>query len=175
MVGILCMCAINSLPGIGSGPGVSSAMELFRGVKLDYTKDMCLSFGDYVQSHRENAKINSLEPRSVQANALCPKDNYSKSWIFIDLITGRTFSSSKWELLPINDISVWRLNEFDKMLTEERMRASEPPPPLIDLSQQKETDAMEESIQQVVTKGVGLALTMVIMVMMIMISILSIK
>ena len=43
---------INSLPRAGSGVGTSNARELFRGVKLDYEKDMCLSFGDYVQAHR---------------------------------------------------------------------------------------------------------------------------
>ena len=145
---------INSLPRIGSGVGTSSARELFRGVKLDYNQDMCLSFGDYVQAHRDNAKTNSLEPRSVGAIALCPKDNYSRSWIFMDLMTGKVFSSSKWQSLPINDIAIWRLNDFDKMVADERMRTEEPPPPLIDLTEQRETNVIEESIPQINTKGI---------------------
>ena len=88
---------INSLPRIGPGIGTSTARELFRGVKLDYEKDVRLSFGDYVQAYREHTKTNSLEPRIVGAIALCPNDNYSRSWIFMDLLTGKRFSSSKWE------------------------------------------------------------------------------
>ena len=74
------------MPRIGSGMGTSSTRELFRRVKLNYTKDMCLSFGDYVQ---ENIRNNSLDPRIVGAIALCPRDNYSRSWIIMDLLTGK--------------------------------------------------------------------------------------
>ena len=51
--------------------------------------------------------------------------------------------------VPINDITIWRLNEFDKMLADERIRTSEPPPPLIHLSQQKGNEV------QVITNGIG--------------------
>ena len=123
---------INSLPRIGSGNMVS-ARELFRGIKLDYIKDTCICFGDYCQAYRE-VKSNSLEPRCVGAIALCPKDNFSRSWIFLDVSTGKTFSSIKWELLPASDIVIDRMNNLDEYLASERSRKPEQPPPLIDVS-----------------------------------------
>ena len=72
----------------------------------------------------------------------------------MDLMTGKVFSSSKWQSLPINDIAIWRLNDFDKMVADERMRTEEPPPPLIDLTEQRETNVIEESIPQINTKGI---------------------
>ena len=81
---------INSLPRPKSGQA-KSTRELFKGVKLDYSKDMCLSFGEYAQVYRAPAKPNSQEQRLSGAIALCPKDNYSRYWIFLDLNTGYIF------------------------------------------------------------------------------------
>ena len=39
------------------------------------------------------------------------------------------------------------------MLADERMRTSEPPPSLINLSQQKENGVTQESIEEVITTG----------------------
>ena len=85
---------INSLPKSNSGQSIS-ARDLFKGVKLDYAKGICLSFDDYAQMYRPPTKSNLMESRSTGAIALCPKDNYSKSWLFMDLNIGYASTSMK--------------------------------------------------------------------------------
>jgi hypothetical protein len=84
---------INSLPRM-SGTGLS-AREEFRGRKLSYVQDLTLCFGDYCQAYRAPTFKNSMKPRTVGAIALCPIDNLTRSWIFMNLITVSTFTASK--------------------------------------------------------------------------------
>lgn len=123
---------INALPRLVSGT-MCSPRELFRGIKLNYKKDLNLCFGDYVQAYRAPLKSNSMESRTAAAIALYPKDNHTHAWVFMDIITGYTFSSTKWNVLPIPDIVIDRINSFDETMKVERVRADELPPPLIDL------------------------------------------
>ena len=44
-----CVSRINSMPRASSSIDIR-AREEFRGVKLDYRQDLCLSFGDYAQA-----------------------------------------------------------------------------------------------------------------------------
>ena len=99
---VLCLYQSQLTPKTKSGQSIS-ARELFKGVKLNNTKDMCPSFGDYCQVYWEPVRSNSMEPRSVGAIALCPKDNYSRCWLFMDLNTGHVFSSIIWEVVPVNE------------------------------------------------------------------------
>ena len=119
---------INALPRITSG-SACSPRELFRGIKLDYQKDLCLSFGQYVQAYRAPVQSNSLEARTSGAIALYPKENHSRSWVFLDINTGYVFTSTKWHALPLSDIIIDYLNQFDNMISAQRSRKDERPPP----------------------------------------------
>jgi hypothetical protein len=101
---------INSLPRI-SGTGLS-AREEFCGRKLSYVQDLTLCFGDYCQAYRAPTFKNSMEPRTVGAIALCPMDNLTRSWIFMNLITVHTFTASKWKILPTPDIVIERIRQI---------------------------------------------------------------
>ena len=124
---------INSLPRINSGQP-TSAREQFRGIKFDYKKDTSLSFGQYVQVYCNNNVSNSLVPRSTGALALGPKDNSSNGWLFLNLNTGKTFTSSKWEICAMDDLVVDHINNLDAYFNNMRSKNSNTPPPLIDLS-----------------------------------------
>ena len=120
---------INSLPRM-SGTGLS-AREEFRARKLSYLQDLTLCFGDYCQAYRAPAFKNSMEQRTVGAIALCPMDNLTRSWIFMNLITVRTFTSSKWKLLPTPDLVIDRVRQI-ATTGAVQPREDEGPPPLID-------------------------------------------
>ena len=81
-----------------------------------------------------------MEPRRAAAIALYPKDKHTHAWVFMDLITGFTFSSSKWELVPIPDVVIDRISKFDETMKMERKRTDELPPPLIDLRYKENSD-----------------------------------
>jgi hypothetical protein len=122
---------INSLPRM-SGTGLS-AREEFRGRKLSYVQDLTLCFGDYCQAYRAPTFKNSMEPRTVGSIALCPMDNLTRSWIFMNLITVRTFTASKWKILPTPDIVIERIRQIATTGGTPPPRTDEGPPPLIDM------------------------------------------
>ena len=124
---------INSLPR-SSGSGLS-AREEFRGTRLNYMHDLTLCFGDYVQAYRAPLVKNSMDPRTYGAIALCPMDNLTRSWLFMNLLTGRTFSGSKWTLLPTPDIVVNRVREIAKFGGLPPSADNDPVPPLIDTTE----------------------------------------
>ena len=58
-------------------------------------------------------------------------DNLTRSWVFMNLITLRTFTASKWELLPTPDIVISRMREIAKRGLA--MELDDGPPSLIDI------------------------------------------
>jgi hypothetical protein len=73
-----------------------------------------------------------MEPRIVGAIAQCPMDNLTRSWIFMNLITVRTFTASKWKILPTPDIVIDRIRQIETT-GGAPPRVDKGPPPLIDL------------------------------------------
>ena len=63
-----------------------------------------------------------------------PKREFDYKLNIYDISTGETFSTTKWELLPIYDIAISILNDYDNYLSTIRSKTSEHPPPLIDVS-----------------------------------------
>jgi hypothetical protein len=59
-------------PKQGSAFGCVSPREVFLGRKLDYNKDIKLSFGDYAQVHQDDVITNTMAERTVGALALGP-------------------------------------------------------------------------------------------------------
>ena len=81
-----------------------------------------------------------MEPRTAAAIALYPKDNHAHAWVLMDLITGFTFSSTKWELMHVPHVVIDRISKFDEIMKMERIRTDELPPPLIDLRHKEYND-----------------------------------
>ena len=81
------------------------------------------------EAYRAPVQSNSLEARTSGAIALYPKENHSRSWVFLDINTGYVFTSTKWHALPLSDIIIDYLNQFDNMISAQRSRKDERPPP----------------------------------------------
>jgi hypothetical protein len=62
-------------PKQGSAFGRVLPREVFLGRKLDYNKDIKLSFGDYAQVHQDDVITNTMAERTVGALALGPMGN----------------------------------------------------------------------------------------------------
>ncbi len=74
--------------------------EVFLGRKLDYNKDMKLSFGDYAQVHQGDIITNTMAERTVGALALGPMDNIQGGYRFLNLAT--------WKPIPSVVYQRWR-------------------------------------------------------------------
>jgi hypothetical protein len=82
----------------------TSPQESFTGLKVDYAKQLRISFGDYAECKNPNRKpISGPKPRSGPCIALLPVLNQQGSYLFFDLGTRRTVIRSKWVELPIPD------------------------------------------------------------------------
>ena len=129
---------INAMPRASSSVGIS-AREEFTGIKLDYNNELTVCFGDYVQAYRTPAVKRSLDARTHGAIALIPMDNLTGSWVFMDLITNRTFTATKWKVLPTPDIVIQRIRQLgDGPLT----KPDDSMPDLIDITDVRVEDAV---------------------------------
>jgi hypothetical protein len=81
-----CVSRINMVPSSVCGDNIS-AFEKFRGRKVDYSRDLRVGFGDYVQTHEPNIIKNSMSPRTEGAIALLPLGNLQRSCRFFCLST----------------------------------------------------------------------------------------
>ena len=107
-----CVTAINLLPD-DQRMDPTSPHEQFHGLKVDYKKQLRISFGDYAECRNPNRKpINGSKPRSDPCIALLPLLNQQGSYLFFDLGTRRTVIRSKWVELPISDDIITRCNNL---------------------------------------------------------------
>jgi hypothetical protein len=91
----------------------TSPYEGFTGLKVDYVKQLRISFGDYAECKNPNRKpINGPKPRSDPCIALLPMLNQQGSYLFFDLGTRRTVIRTKWVELPIPDDIIERCNHL---------------------------------------------------------------
>ena len=95
-----CVSCINMTPSTTRVDNTSSR-ELFLGRKVDYKRDLALSFGDYVQVHQENIIRNSMTPRTEGAIAMASVGNLQGSWKFYCISTGSIISRDHWTPLPM--------------------------------------------------------------------------
>ncbi len=107
-----CVIMINLLPD-QQRENPTSPQESFTGLKVDYAKQLRISFGDYAECKNPNRKpINGPKPRSDPCIALLPMLNQQGSYLFFDLGTRRTVIRSKWVELPIPDDILARCNHL---------------------------------------------------------------
>jgi hypothetical protein len=109
-----CVTMINLLPD-DQRVDPTSPHEAFTGLKVDYNRQLRISFGDYAECKNPNRKpINGPKPRSDPCIALLPTLNQQGSYVFFDLGTRRTVIRSKWVELPLSDDIIDRCNHLAK-------------------------------------------------------------
>ena len=109
-----CVTMINLLPD-DQRVDPTSPHETFTGLKVDYNRQLRISFGDYAECKNPNRKpINGPKPRSDPCIALLPTLNQQGSYVFFDLGTRRTVIRSKWVELPLSDDIIDRCNHLAK-------------------------------------------------------------
>ncbi len=108
-------------PKQGSAFGRVSPREVFLRRKLDYNKDIKLSFGDYAQVHQDDVITNTMaERRAVGALALGPMGNIQGGYRFLNLATWKPITRHKWTALPVPQHVINRVNlksESDKRVS----------------------------------------------------------
>ena len=80
------------------------------GKTLDYKKHLSLSFGQYFQVHEEETPRNIQVAWTKGAISLGPSGNSQGSHKFMALNTGRKITRKSWDVIPIPDIVIDRVN-----------------------------------------------------------------
>jgi hypothetical protein len=102
-----CVAAINSIPRSGES---ESPKEVFTGVKIDYSRDCKLGFGEYVQVHDDNAITNTMEPRTLGAISLGNSGNAQGAYKFLLLHSWKVVQRRSWKVLPIPEEVITFIN-----------------------------------------------------------------
>jgi hypothetical protein len=91
--------------------------EAFLGRKLDYVRDLRVSFGEYAQCEVVNVvNKNSVSiPRAEGAIALYPSGNIQGSWKFLNLSTLKVITRDQFKVLPIPQVVIDRLNALARV------------------------------------------------------------
>lgn len=87
----------------------TSAYELFHGRKVDYERQLRITFGDYAEVHDPHPITNSMTARTQPCIALLPKLNEEGSYIFLNLNTRKTCVRNQWVEKPLDDVTLKRL------------------------------------------------------------------
>jgi hypothetical protein len=85
----------------------------FTGMKIDYEKEYCLGFGDYVESYyprAEKASNNVLVERTEPCIALYPSGNMNGSWVLYNLKTNAYVRRTQWTKLPMPESIINKMN-----------------------------------------------------------------
>ena len=107
-----CVLMVNLLPD-EQREDPTSPQESFTGLKVDYAKQLRISFGDYAECKNPNRKpVNGPKPRSDPCIALLPMLNQQGSYLFFDLGTRRTVIRTKWVELPFPEDIIARCNHL---------------------------------------------------------------
>lgn len=107
-----CITMINLAPN-NQREDSTSPYELFTGKKVDYQKQLRISFGDYAECKNPNRKpINNMKPRTDPCIALLPTLNEQGTYIFFDLRSRRIVRRDKWTELPFPEDIINRCNKL---------------------------------------------------------------
>ena len=90
----------------------TSPYELFRGLKIDYKRQLRISFGDYAECTDPRVTSNTMERRTDPCIALLPLLNAQGSYLFYNLETRRTCVRDTWTELPFPADILKRLNKL---------------------------------------------------------------
>ena len=104
---------LNDAPSdVGVSKGISPPSFIAGRPTPDYNRITELNFGDYVQAFPVRKKTNDNEERGVGAIALYPSGNAQNEWIFMSLLTGKEIHRFQWDLVPITEDVIARVEEI---------------------------------------------------------------
>lgn len=97
-----------------------SAREKFLKRKTDFTRDIRISFGEFVQVfNNSNVALNSMTERTIDALAMFPANDVMGSVYFFNLSTRKLFKSSSWTVQPMPDRILTTIASIDHQLPRE--------------------------------------------------------
>ena len=101
---------LNFFPPKGGVSDVLSPKTIMSGETLDYKKHLCLQFGQYCQVHEEQEPRNGQTARTKGAISLGPSGNLQGGYKFMALDTGAKIVRRSWDVIPMPDIVIKRVN-----------------------------------------------------------------
>jgi hypothetical protein len=77
--------------------------ELFTGVRVDYSRNCKLGFGDYVQVYAERDDSNNMHAKTVGAICLGSTGNLERANLFYNLLTNKVARRRTWIEMPMRN------------------------------------------------------------------------
>jgi hypothetical protein len=118
---------------------------LFTGIKINYKKELELAFGDYCEVY--DGTDNTSASRSIPCIALCPCNNATGSWEFMNLKTKTRVRRSQWKKMVTSELIIDVMNYFDEK--------DRPVVPAELQQQEPEAEAMQEAVVNPVAEETG--------------------
>jgi hypothetical protein len=84
------------------------------GERLYLKKHLSLQIGQYCQVHEEDTPPNSQVARTKGAISLGPSGNLQGGFKFMALNYGKKIVRRRWDLIPLPDVVIHRVNELGK-------------------------------------------------------------
>jgi hypothetical protein len=103
-----------SLPTKGGVSDTLSPKTIMSGETLDFKKHLSLQIGQYCQVHEEDTPRNSQVARTKGAISLGPSGNVQGGFKFMALNSGKKIVRRSWDMTPLPDIVINRVNELGK-------------------------------------------------------------
>ena len=110
LLALFCISHVNMIPSTSSPTG-ASPWERFYGRKLDYSKNLKESFGDYCQAH-DNKSDNTLKTRTTSALTVYDTGNLDGTWYLYNLNTDKLIKRNRFQILPMPDVVINYLNNM---------------------------------------------------------------
>jgi hypothetical protein len=101
---------LNYFPAKGGVSETLSPRTIMSGEPLDYNKHLSLHVGQYCQVHEEENPRNSQIARTKGAICLGPSGNLQGGFKFMALNTGKKIVRRSWDVIPIPDVVIARVN-----------------------------------------------------------------
>jgi len=93
----------------------TSPYEQFYGRKVDFKRQLRLSFGEYAEVHNNQPTAsNTLEERAISCVAMLPLLNKQGTYLFFNLKTRSVLKGDKWKALPTPQWVIDRMNQLAK-------------------------------------------------------------
>jgi hypothetical protein len=104
---------LNYFPVKGGISEIYGPKAIMSGEALDFNK-FSLPFGSYCLVHEEHLPRNSLTGRTLGAISLGPSGNTHGGQRFFALNTGRVITRGGWDVIPMPNSVVDRVNFFGR-------------------------------------------------------------
>jgi hypothetical protein len=105
---------LNHFPPKGGISDTISPKTIMTGETLDFRKHLSLQLGGYYQVHEDETPRNSQAARTQGAICLGPSGNIQGGYRFLSLTTGKRISRRTWDIIPMPQTVIDRVNLLGK-------------------------------------------------------------